>query len=446
MNFSPLPQQRIMIDAMTSRPINALFADPGLGKTGSVLAAMDHLLTSGASKGALIVAPKRVATMTWPDELEKWTNFSWMRMANLRTPEGILAWERGSADLYVINYDMLPKFIPNYLASKKVPPVDTVVWDEISKMKSGGKWCKAFTPHYLKFERHVGLTGTPAPNSYLDLFHQIKTLDGGARLGRSMAQFKSRFFDSDYMGWTHTIKPHGKAAIEKLIGDITTVLSAADYLHIPPTDVEDVDIELSSEVTKHYRTMERQLLLELKDVTIVSVNAAVLTGKLLQITSGAVYDDDRVVTYFHWQKIEALKKLSAKLKKPLLVATSFIHERDRIVQRVPGAEVFREDRLDAWNAGKIPVWVADPRSVGHGLNLQAGGDTVVWFTPTYSRELYDQMNARLARHGQENRTTVIRLIAKNTIDEAVVETLRNKGDQQSGLKTALKNLQRLRTT
>ena len=435
-----------MIDAMTSRPINALFADPGLGKTGSVLAAMDHLITGGASRGALVVAPKRVATMTWPDELEKWSQFSWMRIADLRTPKGLAQWVTGTADLYVINYDILPKFVTNHIAARKTPiPVDTVVWDEISKMKSGGKWFKSFIPHYLKFERHIGLTGTPAPNSYLDLFYQIRLLDGGARLGRSMAQFRNRFFDSDYMGWTHTIKPHGKEAIEKLIGDITTVLSAEEYLHIPPTDVEDIEIELPSGIRGHYRQMERNLLVELENTTIVSVNAAVLTGKLLQITSGAVYDDDRTVSYFHWEKIEVLKKLSAKLKKPLLVATSFIHERDRIVQRVPGAEVFREDRLDAWNAGKIPVWVADPRSVGHGLNLQAGGDTVVWFTPTYSRELYDQMNARLARHGQENRTTVIRLIAKNTIDEAVVETLRNKGDQQSGLKNALRNFQRTRT-
>lgn len=444
--FSPMAHQTMMIDHVLEHPQCALFAGMGLGKTGATLNAIDHLLANGIIRGALIVAPLRVATMTWPHEIEQW-GFPNIKVASLRTQEGIKAWNDRSANVFLVNYDMLQQFVDRFLKhGTGVSPVDMVVWDEITRAKNpASKRIKAFRPYRKMFSRHVGLTGTPAPNSYLDLFAPMRLLDGGERLGSAITHFRSRYFDQSYNGFSYTLKGDWAAkAIEEKISDIVLTLRSEDWLDIPPTTLVDIEVPLPDHAKKAYRKLEKELLLLVDRSEITAMNAAVLTSKLIQLTSGTIYDTEKNVVHIHDAKIKALKKLSKDANKPLLVATGFIHERERIVREVPGAEIFREDRLDAWNAGKIKLWVADPRSIGHGLNLQKGGDTVVWFSMTYSRELYDQTNARLARTGQKKETTIYRILADDTIDWAVAEAIRQKGEQQHGLMTALKNLKLLR--
>lgn len=464
MKFTPLPQQQILIDAFLKHKEVAALADPGLGKTASVLSACCRMIQQGRSKGVLIIAPLRVCTLVWPQEVQRWDQFQWMKVADLRTEEGMDSWRNESAHVYIINYEMLisrsyagkpgkparksPGFIEKYLKTPASLPVDTIVWDEISRMRDQStKSVKQFSTVRSRFLRHFGLTGTPAPNSYLDLFSIFKTLDGGKSLGPVFTAFRDRYFQSDYMGYVWTIRPGAKEEIENRINGITYTLRASDYLHIPPTSFIDIDTPLPPDAKKLYKTLEKQLLIEIKNKTVLAVNAAVLAGKLLQITGGSVYAEDGATQIIHSAKIDALRKLLKQdNNSPILVFSSYIHEKQRILKEIPEAVIFEDSLVEMWNAGKIKLLLADPRSVGHGLNLQSGGYRVCWFGPTYSRELYDQGNARLVRTGQDKPTIVYRLIAPGTIDDAVVEVLRVKGDSQSGLKAALKNLELLRDT
>jgi SNF2 family DNA or RNA helicase len=442
----PQPQQEIMREFLLSHDIAALFVDMGLGKTASVLSALDHLFTDCSSRGALVVSPLRVSLLTWPNEIKKW--FPWMKIANLRTKEGLKAWQDGSAQIYLINYEMLQAFCSKHIETGRSFSVDTVIWDEISKAKAhNSKRINAFRPYRKYFKRHWGLTGTPISNSYMDLFAPIRLLDGGERLGKGITAFKERYFDSDYMGWNWTLKPWAKNALHEKIADITLTLKASEYLDIPPMVYQDIEVSLPPDTFKQYKKLEKDSLIELEKSEIVGINAAALVGKLLQFTSGAIYDEDREVQHIHKHKMAALVELFVRLKKDkknLLVATQFIHERERILEHFSGyAEVFDGSNLDRWNAGKIPMLIADPRSIGHGINAQEGGHHLCWFTPTYSRELYDQTNARLARMGQTFPTIIYRLLCSGTGDWAVVEALRTKGDEQTGLKAALQGLQTL---
>jgi SNF2 family DNA or RNA helicase len=440
-----LPQQKIMRDYLLEHPVAGLFVDMGLGKTGATLSVIDHLLADGQTKGALVVAPLRVTLLTWPNEIRKW--FPHLRIADLRTEKGQDAWRRGTANVYLINYEMLPWFA-EFVKKKTLFPVDIVVWDELSKAKSANsKRIRAIRPLRENFKRHWGLSGSLISNGYLDLFAPMRLLDGGERLGKNVTAYKERYFDSDFMGWKWTLKPWAKDAIHRKIADITLVLKASDYLSIPPTITNDIEIELPPEIFKQYKKLEKDSLLKLKETEIVGINAAALVGKLLQFSSGAIYDEDKTVNVIHDLKVKALGDLWKKLDRPLLVATQFIHERDRLIAAFgyKGAETFTGLNLDAWNRGAIKMLIADPRSIGHGLNAQDGGCDLVWFTPTWSRELYDQMVARLARLGQTRQTTVHRLLCSRTADWAVIEALRFKGSEIDGLREALENLQTLAT-
>jgi SNF2 family DNA or RNA helicase len=434
-----LPQQTLMVDHIKAHPRCALFADPGLGKTRAVIEAAAYLLSDGAVTGVLVVAPLRVAVLTWPNEVEKWA--PWMKVADLRTAEGRAAWAAGSAHIYVINYEMLPK-----LSEKKGGwPVDMIVWDEIHNAKNpSSKRIKAFAKHREKFTRVVGMTGTPIANSHMDLFAPMRLIDGGERLGKVYTHFRDRYFDSDWNGWNFTVKPWARDAITEKISDITLTLKAADYLDIPPTTTHDVDVHLTPEVMRQYKKLQKDCLLELaNDKELVGVNAAALIGKLTQFSSGACYDEEGEVVHIHDAKITALKTIIDTLQETVLVVTMYKHERERIIRAIPGAEGWGYNSLDRWNARKIRVLVVDPRSVGAGLNLQDGGRVMVWYTQTYSRLLYDQMNARLARTGQKHDTLIYRLLCPQTVDWAIVEALRAKGEEQEGLKDALLNLRRL---
>ena len=343
-------------------------------------------------------------------------------------------------DGFIYFYDLAVKRHPSF-------SVEGFVVHNCSKAKSpSSKRIKAFRPHCTKFKYHVGLTGTPTPNGYLDLFAQIRLLDQGKRLGIVFSKYQQEYFESDYMGYKWTAKKGSEEAIQKKISDMTITLRSEDYLDIPDVIVEDCCVNLPVKARKQYKELQKELLLELERGEIEAVNAAVLAGKLMQITGGAAYDLDKNWHDIHDAKLKELAKLRKARKaegKNMLVIYYFKHELERISKMFPEAEKFTESRMDAWNRGEIPMMLANAQSIGHGLNLQEGAHHMVWFTLTYSRELYDQTNARLARTGQTEKTYISRILCNDTIDDAVAESLREKGETQSGLLLALKNLQTL---
>lgn len=449
--FAPAPYQSLAIDHMLDHPRAALFMGLGLGKTSSTLEAVCRARVLGLFDAALVVAPLRVCNLTWPAEVEKW-GFD-LRVANLRTQAGWDALLRGKADLYLINYEAIPKLVEQYLDVAPRVAFQSVVFDELTRAKShNSKRINMLRRRLDKVPTRWGLTGTPTPNSYMELFAQIRLLDDGERLGKSFDLFRRTYFrPTDYMEYNWEPLPGAKDAIQQRIADMALTLRTSDYLDIPDMAEEDVEMGMPDDARKVYQVAEKEMLVRLAKGDLPIANAAVLAGKLLQMTGGAVYDDQRSVNVLHDAKIKALGGLLDD--GPVLVACNYVHERARIKAAYPQAVDFADAKSSAaqtalaerWNAGKVPLLMADPRSIGHGLNLQNGGHRVIWFSPTWSRELYDQMNARLFRRGQANAVRVYRIICPGTIDDAVVETLRNRGDDQQALLAALKNLQTLRT-
>ena len=481
MIFKPFEHQHLGINHLINNDEGGLFAGMGLGKTAMVLSAADHLISQGVCKGVLIIAPLRVSLFTWAEEVAQWENFRWMKIVSLRTSEGLEAWHRGDACIYTINYESL--FIPKYemqkvngkrkkvqvsdsgmmaklLKGKRAShlPVDTVVWDELSKAKNHkSKRIKEFAKYRDKFKRHWGLTGTPAPAGYQDLFAQINLLDGGARFGKFITHFLERYFEpvnafvpAVQRKWQ--VRQGCAGLIEDKIKDMILTLRSEDWLDIPPTEFIDVEVAMPAKAKTIYKRLEKELIVLLKDAKVKAINQAVLVGKLQQLTGGASYghdlstiiatDENKIVTEIHDAKIKALRKLwESEGKQPMIVATKFIHERQRILRDIPEAVEFSSDKLDDWNAGKIPLLIAHPASMGHGLNMQHGGSRAVWFTLTYDPQEYGQLNARVARTGQKNTTKIFHLMVPGTIDDAVLAAVRLKGGVESGLLKTLKNVQ-----
>lgn len=445
--FRPFDYQVTMLSHARQHDSFAFFASPGLGKTAVTLQVIEERIISGQCRAALIVAPIRVCSVTWPDQAERWDHSAWLRVAHLRTPEGMKAWRDGSADIYLVNPEQLPKLLPVMFKGLKRSPADLLVWDELSLAKNPtSKRVNALRPYLAKFfTQRIGLTGTPVPNTYLDVFAQVRLLDDGERLSKSFSHYRQTYFESDYMGYKFTIKPGAKETIDARIADICLVMLGDDYLDVPTCATEDVEVALPPEAKTAYKKLEKELLLELEKSDVVALNMATLSNKLLQLTGGSIYGEERVVNHVHTAKIDALKKLRKKHgREPMLVLTCFKHESARILEAIPGAVMFDETKLDDWKAGKIHTWVADPRSLSHGIDgIQLGGRIAVWFTLTWSQETYLQTNARLVRTGQSANTLIYRLIVSGTIDDAVAEALRIKSDTQSGLLNALKALQKL---
>jgi superfamily II DNA or RNA helicase len=419
------PYQQRMVDHLLANDRAYASVGLGLGKTASTLAALNALFCEGAIRAALIVAPKRVARMTWPNEIAKWDQFKWMRVEHLTGKPA-----SGKSQIYLINYDRLAELTD-------LSWCDVVVFDEITKAKNPqSKRINALRPLF-KGQRRWGLTGTPRPNSLMELFGQIRLLDDGVRLGRAFTAFRDLYFyPTDYMRYNWAPKPQSEDRICAKIADLTVTLRSSDHLDIPDTVLEDVDVSLPDDAQKVYDELRREFLVVTGDGEVIARNAAVLAGKLHQIAGGGVYNDDKSISGMHDRKIDALRDIAAKVGERLLVATNYVHERERVVAAIPGAvdaAKFRGNIEAAWNSGQIPMLVADPRSLGHGLNLQGGGRTVVWYSPTWSRELYDQFNARVARKGQSQQPLIYRILASGTIDEAIVETLRERGDAQHAM-------------
>lgn len=448
MIYEPYPYQqycaaRIVVDAAVG-----LFLDMGLGKTVITLDAINTLrYDRWAVQRVLIIAPKKVAEGTWTKEAQKWEHLRHLRIsAVLGSQQKRLRALATPADIYVINRDNVAWLVDYF---KNAWPFDMVVLDESSSFKnSQSKRFKALKLVRSRINRLVELTGTPASNGLIDLWAQIYLLDGGARLGRTLGQYRERFFDPDKRSRTqifsYTPKDGSMEYIQQAIGDICVSMKAEDYLNLPDRMFDDVPVVLDDKARKAYRQLERDLLLELDEGQITAASAGVLTGKLLQLCNGAVYDSEKRPLAIHNCKVEAFLEVLEQLNgQHCLVFYNFQHDRDRLLAALEPlglrVRVYQSAAdEDAWNAGEIDVLLAHPASCAYGLNLQNGGHHIVWFGLTWSLEQYEQANKRLHRQGQRHPVIVHHLVVQGGMDEDVIESLRAKGDTQEALMDALK--------
>ena len=390
----------------------------------------------------LVIAPLRVARDTWPMEIRKWEHLAGLTfsVAVGSEAERISALRR-KASLYIINRENV-----DWLISKSGVPFDfdMVVVDELSSFKSHQtKRFKALMKVRPRVRRIVGLTGTPSSNGLMDLWAEFKLLDMGKRLGRFIGQYRETYFIPDkrsqQMVFSYKPKPGAEEEIYRQIADITISMKAADFLAMPERVENEVTVSLSAKERERYEQMKAEMVVELGGKEIDAVSAAALSNKLLQMANGAVYDEDRAVSMLHSRKLDALEDIiEAANGKPLLVAYWYKHDKERIQERFDAREIKTSADIADWNAGKIPVALIHPASAGHGLNLQDGGSTLVWFGLTWSLELYQQTNARLWRQGQKNTVVIQHIIAKGTIDERVMDALAQKDKSQAALIDAVK--------
>lgn len=455
MHFTPVRPQVLIDEHLRECKDALIFVGMGLGKTAAILNRLNSMFLEGQAFGALIIAPMRVANLTWPMETRDWDQFNWMKIANLRTESGQRHFINGTAHLYTINYDAMALLVSLVERRKGMLPYDVAIYDELTRAKNpSSKRINMYRRKVPRVEYHWGLTGTPIPNRYLDLFGQVRLVDGGERLGSNYVHFKRTYFcgsEMSHQPWR--AKEGATAQIEERIADITLTLKTSDWLDLPDTIFDDVEITFTKELMDRYRKLEELLVIELKKDKVLNVaNAAALVTKLLQFTSGHMYDEEKKVHHIHDLKISALKKIAKEEDTPLLIATIYKHEQDRIRAQMPGAAFFadakslssQEKLIDAWNAGKVPLLVAHPGSVGHGLNLQYGCNRMAWMSLTYNREHYDQMIHRLKRRGQKNVVKVSRLMVPGTVDDAVAEALANKAEDEARLFATLQMLESFR--
>ena len=400
-----------------------ILAGMGTGKTAATLDYIHALLTLGLDKGALIVAPKAVSILSWPAEVKKWAKWSDLRVAMLR--DDITPWVKGSADVYITNYEQLDKL-------GKKAPCGTVIFDESWMAKNASaKRINRFRKNLgHAFNRRVGLNGTPRPNCVSEIFAQVRLLDGGKRLGSKWTKFIEENFDKNKWTYKITPRPGVEDEIYAKIADMTLILKSSDYLDLVPITFVDVYVDLPPSARAHYDEMEKNAITMLDSGEIVGLTGAAVLGKLMQMASGCVYDTERSVHVIHSAKTDALKDL---LKEGnMLTLTAYVHECDNVVEQA-GAVKFSTDLIAEWDRGEIPHMVSNYVRVAAGLNLQAGGCHITWMTLPFSPLYYEQANARLHRTGQTEPVTVYRIIARNTVDEAVVETLRNKTQSQEDM-------------
>ncbi len=449
MNFIPAPPQKLLIDKMCNQDIVYGLLGCGLGKTAAVLGAFVQLKSNLKVDAMLVIAPMRVCTLTWPMEVQAWRQFQHLKVANLRTPLGRQAFIAGTADVYLVNYESIPLLVKLVEKRGGTVPYQMIVYDEITKAKSSqSKRINILRREVPQVKYRTGLTGTPTPNGLLDLFAQVRLLDDGQRLGRSFDHFKKTYFNPvDYHQYDWQPIEGAAERIDQRIADITLTLRTSDWLKdLPDYNVNDIEIKLPPVVMDQYEEFKKELILELrKEVQITAANAAVLVRKLLQFTSGCIYDGEKKAHDVHDYKTAALAKLAKETKEPLLVLCDFRHEQDRIRKKFPQARFFADAKTPAlqvqlitqWNKREIPMLVGHPMSMGHGLNLQMGSQTMVWMTLSFSREQYEQTIARLYRRGQKNVVTVYRLMVPDTVDDVVAEVLEEKRNTEQRLLTAL---------
>lgn len=447
MKYDPHKYQSYATDFIISHPIAAVFLEMGLGKSVITLTAIMKLKAEDAICKVLVIAPLRVARDTWPSEIAKWDHLKNLDYAVAVGSEAERkAAIRKDATVTIINRENV-----DWLINKSGLPFDfdMVVIDELSSFKSyGAKRFKALLKVRPFIKRIVGLTGTPSSNGLMDLWAEFRVLDFGKRLGRYITRYRLSYFEPDkrnaQMVFSYKPLPGAEDAIYDKISDITISMKSVDYLDIPECIINEVPVFMSPSEQSMYDDLREDMVIKLKNEEIDAANAAVLSGKLLQMANGAVYDETGEVHLIHDRKLDMLEDLIEGANgKPVLVAYWFKHDLVRIEQRlnmlkIPYAKLDTSDSIERWNKGEVPVMLIHPASSGHGLNLQAGGSTLIWFGLTWSLELYQQTNARLWRQGQKETVILHHIICKDTIDENVMTALKRKEKVQSDLINAVK--------
>ena len=449
MRYSPHEYQRFVIDYIKKNPIAAVFLDMGLGKTSITLTALNDLLFDSFDvHRVLVVAPLRVARNTWSSEIKKWEHLQDLQYSIVvgTEKERMSALEK-RADIYIINRENVQWLVEK---SGKKFDYDMVVVDELSSFKNHeAKRFRAFMKVRPKVKRIVGLTGTPSSNGLMDLFAEFKLLDMGERLGRFIGAYRVNFFRPDKMNgpivYSYKPIPGAESMIYTRISDITISMKATDYLKMPELVSSRYEVQMDDTEKQKYEEFKKDLVLEIEDGEITAANAASLSGKLSQMANGAVYSDDLMVMQIHDRKLDALEDIiEAANGKPVLVAYWFKHDLTRITERLRKLKVIyqkldSDESIRKWNEKELQVGLIHPASAGHGLNLQSGGSTMVWFGLTWSLELYQQTVARLWRQGQTESTVVIQhIVTAGTIDERILKALEQKDNTQSALIDAVK--------
>ena len=429
--FIPHEYQRYAAEYIITHPVTALLLDIGLGKTVTTLTAVNELMYDyfEISK-VLVIAPLRVARDTWPAEIQKWEHLQNLTYSvAVGTEAERLRALKAKADIYIINRENVKWLIEE---SGVVFNYDMLIIDELSSFKNHDtKRFKSLMKMRPKVRRVVGLTGTPSSNGLMDLWAEFRLLDMGQRLGRFIGKYRNDYFLPDkYKGnivYSYRPLPDAEQRIYDKISDITISMKSTDHLKMPELIISEYPVKLSEEERQHYEELKEELVLELPDGDVTASNAGSLSNKLSQMANGAIYSDDRDVLPIHDRKLDALEDIiEAANGKPVLVAYWFKHDLARIQERlnklhIPFATMDKADSISRWQRGALPVGLIHPASAGHGLNLQSGGSTLIWFGLTWSLELYQQTNARLWRQGQQSKTVIIQhIITTGTIDRKIM--------------------------
>ena len=443
MKYYPHDYQRYATDFIINNSISAVLLEMGLGKSVISLSAINELMLDYFDVSrTLVIAPLRVAISTWPEEIKKWEHLKYLSYSVVTGSERErLDALKKPAHIYIINRENVDWLITK---SGFKWSFDMVVIDELSSFKSyQAKRFKSLLKARPKVKRIVGLTGTPSSNGLMDLWAEFRLLDMGERLGRYITHYRQNFFIPDkrnqQMIFSYKPKDGAEKQIYSLISDITISMKSKDFLKMPECVLNEVEVYLSEKERRLYDRLKADMVLKLEDEEIDTVNAASLSNKLLQMASGAVYNDDKESIHIHDRKLDALEDLIEGANgKPVLIAYWYKSDLKRIKDKFDVKELKTSGDFKEWNQGKIPVAIIHPASAGHGLNLQAGGSTLIWFSLTWSLELYEQTNARLYRQGQKETVVIHHILAKGTIDEDVMKALKNKNKTQAALIDAVK--------
>lgn len=443
MKYLPHNYQTYATDFILTHPISAVLLDMGLGKSVITLTAIyDLCLDSFQIRKVLVIAPLRVARDTWPSEIKKWDHLKDLSYSVVVGTEA----ERKAALMQKASVFIINRENVQWLVEQSGIPFDfdMIVVDELSSFKSHqAKRFKSLLKVRPGVKRIVGLTGTPSSNGLMDLWAEYRLLDLGKRLGRFITHYRERYFAPDKRNgsivYSYKPLPGAEERIYQQISDITISMKSSDYLELPECIYNEVEVELSDDERDTYNTMKHDLVVSLNGQEVDASNAAALANKLSQMANGAVYGDDKKVIPIHDRKISALEDLlEAANGKPVLVVYWFKHDLERIKNHFDVREIKTSQDLLDWNAGEIPVGVIHPASAGHGLNMQFGSSTLIWFGLTWSLELYQQVNARLHRQGQKDTVVIQHIITKDTVDENVMKALRAKEKIQDALINAVK--------
>lgn len=430
-------------DFILAHKVSALFLDCGLGKTITTLTAINELMyDSFEISKVLIIAPLRVAQSTWKDEIKKWDHLNLLRysIAVGDEKERLKALKQNS-DIYIINRENV-----DWLVTKSGIDFNfnMLIIDELSSFKSHtSKRFKSLLKIRPYFERVVGLTGTPSSNGLMDLWAEFRVLDLGERLGRYITHYRNEYFLPDKRNgaviFSYKPQPNAEERIYRRLADMTISMKSTEYLKMPELILNELEINLDEEDQIKYKKFKKEMVMTIQEKEIDAINAASLSNKLIQLANGSIYDEDKKFYEVHNKKLDKLEEIIESANgKPVLVAYWFKADKERIEKRFKVREIKTADDIKQWNKGMIDLALIHPASAGHGLNLQSGGSTLVWFSLTWSLELYQQTNARLYRQGQKDTVVIHHLITKNTIDEDIMKSLKRKDKTQEALMRAVK--------